>query len=243
MAIAGKVMPRPRGEYDPTVLYDILDMVTYNNKVWMSKTSNNLSITPTEQHNVEWMLLIDGGLAVNEEGVLEIESDNGSYAIKDSSGINAFVKKNTDATTVELGISDDADTVQQISVKSATEDINDAVQLERGVNGETTSYVMHGKHNKPNGSYMGDGGTGVRTIDVGGIGMVLIVTSDVGMVLVSNRGGIGMNRQTGQLYGIPSYKVRFNAELDDGVRRLYVDNDGTNDLLNKADQQYWYQVL
>ena len=236
MAIAGKVMPRPRGDYDPAVVYDILDMVTHDNNLWISKVSTNVGNVPSEDDPYTWMLAVKGGLSV-VDGVLTIEADKGSYEIQDSSGKNAFLKKNTDTETVEVGISDDPENVQQIAVNSASTDINDAVKLERRTDGEFDAYRMYGEHNKPSGSYSGDGGSATRSIDIGGVGTMLLVSSDTGMVLVSNRGGIGMTRTDGNVVGIPSYRVRFDA----GV--LYVTNEETRDLLNKADQQYWYQVL
>ena len=58
-AIAGKVMPRPRGPYDPNALYDIIDFVNYKNKLWMSKKSNLQGIEPSEDDTENWMLCID----------------------------------------------------------------------------------------------------------------------------------------------------------------------------------------
>lgn len=65
MAIAGKVMPRPMGEYDSTAVYDILDMVTYNNKLWMSRTSNNVGNAPIETDTTNWMLIMDSAIESN----------------------------------------------------------------------------------------------------------------------------------------------------------------------------------
>lgn len=56
--VAGKIMPRPRGLYDPTAIYDILDMVNYNNMLWMSKKSNLQGVEPTESDTENWMLCI-----------------------------------------------------------------------------------------------------------------------------------------------------------------------------------------
>lgn len=55
-ASAGKVMPRPMGEYNSATEYKVLDIVTYNDKPYMAKrtTTNNL---PTDTTN--WMLLLD----------------------------------------------------------------------------------------------------------------------------------------------------------------------------------------
>lgn len=62
MAIAGKVMPRPMGEFDLTAVYDILDMVTHNNKLWISRAAGNVGNTPVETDTEHWMLAIDGAL-------------------------------------------------------------------------------------------------------------------------------------------------------------------------------------
>ena len=57
--VAGKVMPRPRGPYDPDTIYQILDMVNYDNKLWMAKTSNLQGAIPSKDDTVNWMLCID----------------------------------------------------------------------------------------------------------------------------------------------------------------------------------------
>lgn len=64
-AVAGKVMPRPRGPYDATAVYDILDMVTLDNKLWVAKRSNIQGVEPAET-NEYWMLAVDGTTDVNE---------------------------------------------------------------------------------------------------------------------------------------------------------------------------------
>lgn len=58
-AIAGKVMPRPRGPYDPNALYDIIDFVNHKNKLWMAKKPNLHGIEPSESDTENWMLCID----------------------------------------------------------------------------------------------------------------------------------------------------------------------------------------
>ena len=59
MAVAGKIMPRPRGPYDPSAVYDILDMVTLKNKLWMAKKSNIANEEP-KYPSEYWMLCVDG---------------------------------------------------------------------------------------------------------------------------------------------------------------------------------------
>lgn len=63
MAIAGKVMPLPKGEYSSTSTYDVLDIVTYNNKLWISRVTNNIGNNPVETDTTYWMLCINGELS------------------------------------------------------------------------------------------------------------------------------------------------------------------------------------
>lgn len=60
-AVAGKIMIRPMGEYDPSTVYDILDLVKYDNKPWLCKKSNIMGVTPVEGEY--WMNVIDVTIA------------------------------------------------------------------------------------------------------------------------------------------------------------------------------------
>jgi hypothetical protein len=97
------------------------------------------------------------------------------------------------------------------------------------------SNVIFGEHNKPSGSYTGNGSATQRTVTVGGIGEVLTITSDTGMALVTNRGAICLNRQTGVLSGLKSYEVNYqNGVLTIAIADAFV---------NGSSIAYWYQVL
>lgn len=52
-------MPIPKGPYDASAIYNILDMVTLNNKLWIAKQSNFSNQEPI-QTNEYWMLAVDG---------------------------------------------------------------------------------------------------------------------------------------------------------------------------------------
>ena len=56
MAVAGKIMPRPRGDYDSTVVYDVIDFVAYNNCLWLCKKPNTIGIEPNSLNTDYWML-------------------------------------------------------------------------------------------------------------------------------------------------------------------------------------------
>lgn len=56
--VAGKIIPRPMGNYSATVTYSFLDMVTLDNKLYIARQSNLLGVSPTDTS--KWALLIDG---------------------------------------------------------------------------------------------------------------------------------------------------------------------------------------
>lgn len=56
---AGKIMPLPRGAYDGNATYNILDMVTLDNKLWIAKKSGITGIEPSKTAP-EWMMAVDG---------------------------------------------------------------------------------------------------------------------------------------------------------------------------------------
>lgn len=56
---AGKIMPLPRGAYDENATYNILDMVTLDNKLWIAKKSGITGIEPSKTAP-EWMMAVDG---------------------------------------------------------------------------------------------------------------------------------------------------------------------------------------
>lgn len=94
---------------------------------------------------------------------------------------------------------------------------------------------IHGDHNKPGGVYTGNGNATSRTIDIGGKGALLVITSDVGTALVTSRGAICHERTGTTVMGVVSWEVEFqNGKLKIAT---------TNTLLNKDQQKYYYQVI
>lgn len=89
MAIAGKVMPRPMGEYNSTSVYDILDMVTHNNKLWISKVPNNVGNTPVETDETNWMLVMDS--AVGDMTIAAAESTDGEAYTATVNNFSEFI--------------------------------------------------------------------------------------------------------------------------------------------------------
>ena len=59
MAIAGRVMPVPKGAYNASTVYDVLDIVTHNDRPWICKKPKTVGIEPSKSASEFWMLLID----------------------------------------------------------------------------------------------------------------------------------------------------------------------------------------
>ena len=60
MAIAGRVAPIPKGEWNSAVEYTKLDIVSYNNKSFMAKTTSQNHTPVGDSQDLYWMLLIEG---------------------------------------------------------------------------------------------------------------------------------------------------------------------------------------
>lgn len=59
MPIAGKIMPRPMGDYSPSEIYKILDIVNYQGKPWICKKDDVQNIAPSEQDPHVWQALFN----------------------------------------------------------------------------------------------------------------------------------------------------------------------------------------
>lgn len=59
----GRIMPLPKGEYNESIKYDILDIVSYNGESYISRKQNN-GYAPDENSDY-WMKLIDKQEIIN----------------------------------------------------------------------------------------------------------------------------------------------------------------------------------
>lgn len=107
--------------------------------------------------------------------------------------------------------------------------------LKKVVDGVGTLYPVYGKHNRPFGTYTGDGSQLVRTIEVGGNGNAIIIfgetvkfaiVTEFGSYYVSNNGTAGVQDTTGASFG--SGSVSFG---------------GSNNVFNSNGTEYKYIVL
>jgi len=106
------------------------------------------------------------------------------------------------------------------------------VKIQNRVDGTSTNYNIFGQHNKPTGSYIGNGDATSRTIDVGGIGCVLYVVTVNGWALVSGGGAVVMDYS-----GVT--RLSFDSvHFQSGVLTIATDNY----IINNADTTVYYYL-
>lgn len=110
--------------------------------------------------------------------------------------------------------------------------LKDALILTDFVGSET--YNVYGEHNKPSGSYVGNGDETVRTINIGGIGECLFVKSSLFFVFVTAKGAFCV--QAGTKTETLASTV---AKFENGVLTLAL----SSAWLNKNGSSYNYCVL
>lgn len=141
------------------------------------------------------------------------------------------------ATTNHMGIShrptpSDAGNYTCVGVYGASE-LSNAVQLLRTIDGKTNYYPILHTGNKPSGSYTGNGSSTYRSVPLGGIGRLCLITRGGNhWALVSARGAIisdGSNVTA-------THNVIF-----DGVNNLQLNT--SHAALNENGVNYTYQVL
>lgn len=124
-ASAGKVMPRPMGDYDALTEYKILDIVTYNDRPYMAKqtTQGNLPTNTTY-----WMLMLDFPTEVDN-----VPTQNSNNLVKSGGVYSAVAGKmeadGSNANDVVIGGTDYNNPLQVAIAKSAGD--NQTVTLTR----------------------------------------------------------------------------------------------------------------
>ena len=77
MADVGKILIMPRGDYDPTETYYILDVVRFNYMTFMARVNNLTNVAPpsTPTSNANWMFLVaDGGGATTLGSLTDVDT-------------------------------------------------------------------------------------------------------------------------------------------------------------------------
>ena len=58
MASAGRVLIMPKGNYDPSVTYEMLDLVKHNGTSWLAK-KESVGIEPTNENSEHWQNMFE----------------------------------------------------------------------------------------------------------------------------------------------------------------------------------------
>ena len=73
MAVAGKILIMPKGEWDSSASYKILDLVTHNNVAWLAKKTVT-GIEPGEETEEYWFKFVDA-VEMQDKKVAELEGE------------------------------------------------------------------------------------------------------------------------------------------------------------------------
>lgn len=103
-------------------------------------------------------------------------------------------------------------------------DVTDSLKWYNVVSGVNTGYKIFGEHNKPSGTYTGNGNAASRAINTGGIGNALLLTGYGYAFFVTPRGALGVYYNNGTVTSLTYDKIRY----ENGVLTLATDDVAVN---------------
>lgn len=129
-------------------------------------------------------------------GLLQL---NGGTAqlLADSGGLNIFSINGSQNRYLTIGNS---------SYKSA---VKDALSLTDNTSSGSKSYNIYGEHNKPRGTYTGNGSATARTISTGGLGCAVAIWGGIYSGIIGANGGFIIHGQTGAITAIKNSEAYF----------------------------------
>lgn len=144
MASAGRILIMPKGNYDPSVTYEMLDMVHYNGTSWLAKKTVS-NIEPSAANSEYWHSMLDfdpNDYLPKEGGVLtgdaRIKKDLPSFVLEVSDTHRTILNKNANSN-LDGGteLIDETDNVKTIlTIK------NGAVRLFKEVDGVQSGSIV-----------------------------------------------------------------------------------------------------
>ena len=140
---------------------------------------------------------------------------------------------NTNAENVVIANRTDDDNMVGLWIKPETAEPKDYFDLGTYINGAFKKYAIFGEHTKTTGTYKGNGSATAITIDTKSVGSTIMINSGNGFAFVTPRGALCVSGTS--VTSISSSAAKFV----DGVLTLAT----TENTLNKADGNYYWQVL
>ena len=114
--------------------------------------------------------------------------------------------------------------------------IQRALQLYDTIDGTDFSYAIFGEHNKPTGSYSGNGSATNRTVEIGGIGSILLVVGSNGYLsFVTVSGSFGITGSGTSMTVLKKSECAFSV----GVLTMA----SASNFLNASGITYYYRLL
>lgn len=180
----------------------------------------------------KYLLLIGGTLT----GDLAISTERLASLILHTPSVgSAFVQAGTNDLLLASATDSTWQNLRRIVVfnSAGRSSLKMAAQIHDVVDGTTTTYNLHGGHNKTTGTYTGNGSTTSRAIATGGIGNCVLITSSKGTAILSNGSGITFNSS------VVASLLYSAAHFIDGTLTIA----SSSDFVNASGITYTYQVL
>lgn len=152
MTSAGRILIMPKGKYNASVTYELLDLVYYNGSAWLAKKTV-LGITPSENNSEHWQLLcsstdlseclkLNGGTL---SGNLKIEGADPRLQIKNTNTSRYSVFEAGPEGYTSMGTWKSSSDQTNLQVRPLDEGIDSLLRMT--VNGSNV-YRIFGEHNK-----------------------------------------------------------------------------------------------
>lgn len=140
MASAGRILIIPKGNYDSSVTYEMLDLVYHNGKSWLAKKTA-VGIEPSEANGEYWHLMF------NLDNKLDISGGTltGGLGLGGGSG-----HLNADGVYASLQVAKNANNFRYLRIMNPLQEnfpIDQAIQWANTVDGVETVYNLIGEHN------------------------------------------------------------------------------------------------
>lgn len=123
-------------------------------------------------------------------------------------------------------------------LRQETVDLITLAQVVRVVDGTAKIYNLFGDHNKPSGTYTGNGDSTSRTINAGGVSKMILIWSSEGLALVTPAGGF-IGYGSSNMIHFPSSGTTNSGNFSEGVLTL----TSNHVALNANGIVYNYKVL
>ena len=143
MASAGRILIMPKGNYDASVTYKMLDMVFHNGTSWLAKKTA-VGIEPSETNSEYWHKFIELGEVLSNYLHLDGGNLRGQLGLGGGAGI---ITATPDMALIQA--KQDNNTYRDIIVQNPSKNTasNEWLQLGNFVGGTYTTYNIFGEHN------------------------------------------------------------------------------------------------